>query len=87
MRAPQMSMSRRKVISVAGQEAQRTGGATEKGGSDTTPTTVTDRPSMVTRMENSMRKESANPKEISKSKDKAKITEILTDSEKFQAHI
>ena len=44
---------------------------------------VTDRPSMVTRTENSTRKESANPKEISKSKDKAKITEILTDNEKF----
>ena len=87
MRVPQLSMSRRKVMSVARQEARRTGGATKKGGSDTTPTTVTDRPSMLSRMENSTRKESVNPKEISKSKDKVKITEILTDSEKFQVHI
>uniref|UniRef100_A0A7N2N0Z6 CCHC-type domain-containing protein n=1 Tax=Quercus lobata TaxID=97700 RepID=A0A7N2N0Z6_QUELO len=87
MRKPQMSMSRRKVISVAGEEARRMGSDAEKGGFDTTPATVTDSPVMMTRMDVSMRKESANPKEISKSNDKAKITEILTDKEKFQAHI
>ena len=87
MRVPQMSMKRRKVISVAGQEARRTGVATDNGGSDNTSTLVTDKPIMVTRTTNSIRKESANPKEILKSGDKAKIKEILIDNEKFQAHI
>ena len=87
MRVPQMSMTRRKVISVAGQEARRTGAATDNGGFDNTSTSVTNKPIMVTRTANSTRKESVNPKEILKSGDKAKIKEILTDSEKFQAHI
>ena len=87
MRVPQMSMRRRKVISMAGQEARRTGATTDNGGSDNTSTSVTDKPIMVTRTANGTRKESANPKEILKSGDKAKIKEILIDSEKFQEHI
>ena len=62
-----MSMSRRKVISVAGQEAWRTGGDMEKDGFNVTPTTVTDSPVVMTRTDVSTRKESVNPKEISKS--------------------
>ena len=87
MRVPQMSMRRRKVILMAGQEARRTGATTDNGGSDNTSTSVTDKPIMVTRTANGTRKESVNPKEILKSGDKAKIKEILIDSEKFQAHI
>ena len=87
MCAPQMSMSRWKVISVAGQEACRMRGDAEKDGFNTTPATVIDSPVMMTRTDVSTRKESANPKEISKSNDKAKITEILTNKEKFKAHI
>ena len=48
---------------------------------------VTDSPVMLTRTDVSTRKESTYPKEILKSNDKAKIIEILTDKEKFQAHI
>ena len=80
-------MSRRKVISVAGQEARRTSSVAEKSGFATTPATVTDRPVMMTKTDVSTRKESANPKECSNLNDKAKITDILTDKEKFEAHI
>ena len=48
---------------------------------------MTDKLTVVTRMETSTRKESAKSKEILKSGDKAKITKILADNEKFQAHI
>ena len=85
-----MSMERRKVISVAGQEVQRERGPQDNGGlllQHTTQTTVYDSPSTEVRMESSMRKESANIEDFSKSGDKAKITEILTDNKKFQAHI
>nr|POE65820.1 hypothetical protein CFP56_13905 [Quercus suber] len=37
--------------------------------------------------EDNTRKESANPKDVSKSGEKAKITKILADREKFQVHI
>ena len=87
MCAPQMNMTRRKVISVAGQQTRRTGVATDNGGSDNASSSMTDKPTLVTRTANSTRKESANSKEILKSGDKAKITKILTDNEKFQAHI
>ena len=87
LRAPQMSMLRRKVISVAGQEARRTGSEAEQGTPDTVPTAVTDRLSVMTRTETSPCSEGAKSKENSESTDKAKITEILTDNEKFQAHI
>ena len=80
-------MSSWKVISVAGQEARRTGSEAEQGIPDTVSTTVTDRLSMMTRTETSTFSEGAKTKENSESTDKAKIMEILTDSEKFQAHI
>ena len=80
-------MSRWKVISVAGQEARRTSSVIEKSGFATTLATVTDRPVMMTKTDVSTRKESANPKESSNLNDKAKITDILTDKEKFEAHI
>ena len=80
-------MSRRKVISVAGQEDWRTNNVAEKSVFATTPATVTDRPVTMTKTDVSTRKESANPKEYSNLNDKAKITDILTDKEKFEAHI
>ena len=87
LRAPQTSMSRQKVISVARQEARRTGSEAEQGIPDTVPTTVKDRLPMMTRIETSTCSEGAKTKENSESTDKAKIMKILTDSEKFQAHI
>ena len=87
MRAPQVNMSRRKVISVAGQEDRRTNSVAEKSGFATTPATGTDRLVTMTKTDVSTRKESANPKEYSNLDDKAKITDILTDKEKFEAHI
>ena len=48
---------------------------------------MTDSLVMMTRMDGNTRKENANPKEYSNSNDKAKITDILTDKEKFNAHI
>ena len=59
----------------------------EKSGFATTPATVTNRPVMMTKTNVSTRKESANPKESSNLNDTAKITDILTDKEKFEAHI
>ena len=87
MRAPQMNMTRRKVISVVGQQSWRPRVATNNGGFDNASSSVTDKPTLVTRKANSTRKESAKSKEILKSGDRAKITEILTDNEKFQVHI
>ena len=91
MRAQRMSMARRRVISVAGQDVQR--GSGSQPGNDGPPlqrtaqTTVNDGQSSAVRMESSMRKESADIKEFSKTGNKAKIMEILTDNKKFQAHI
>ena len=48
---------------------------------------VNDGSSTEVRTESSMRKESANIEDFSKFRDKAKITKILTNNEKFQAHI
>ena len=59
----------------------------EKSGFATTPATVTDRPVTMTKTDVSTRKESANPKEYSNLNDKAKITNILIDKEKFEAYI
>ena len=87
MRAPQVNMLRRKVISVAGQEDWRTHRVAEKSGFVTTPTTVTDRPVTITETDASTRKEGADPKEYSNLNEKAKITDIFTDREKFEAHI
>ncbi|KAK7851048.1 hypothetical protein CFP56_043111 [Quercus suber] len=85
-----MSMVRQKIISVAGQEAQRIGRSRENGGPPllcTAQTTVNVGPSTENRMESNTRKESANIEDFSKSGDKANIMKILTDNEKFQAHI
>ena len=63
------------------------GGYKENDGTTTTQSTMIADPSMKTRTENITGMESAISKEFLKSGDKAKITEILTDNEKFQAHI
>ena len=87
LRAPQTSISRRKVISVAGQETRRTRSEADQNIPDAAPTTVTDRLSVMTRTETKPGSGGTKSKEKLEPKDKAKITEILTDNEKFQAHI
>ena len=87
MRAPQMNRTRRKIIAVAGQQSQQPEAAMNMGDSDNASVPVTDKPTVMTRTETSTRKESAKSKEILESGDKAEVTEILTDNEKFQAHI
>ena len=87
MRAPQMNMTRRKIISVVGQQSRRPEAAANTSDSANASVPVTDKPTVLTRTETSTRKESAKSKEILESGDKAEITEILIDNEKFQAHI
>ena len=83
LRAAQTSISRQKVVSVAGQETRRTGSEADQNIQDEAPTTVTDRLSVMTRTETMPVSEGMKSKEYSEPTDKAKITEILTDSEKF----
>lgn len=90
MRAPQTSMSRRKVISVAGQKSQRMGSSQENRGSSiprTTQTMVDDGLPSETRVESSTRMERQDFQEFTKFGDMTKFTKILRDNEKFLAHI
>ena len=87
LRATPTSISKRKVISVAGQETRRKGSEANQNIQEEAATTVTERVSVMTRTETMSVSEGTKSKEYSETTDKAKITEILTDSEKFQAHL
>ena len=90
MRASQLNTSKRKMISVAGQETQR-GGDFHDNGKPASPRT-NQRTADVTqptepRDECITRMESADFQESSKTENLTRLAEILSDNDKFQVHI
>nr|POE86803.1 hypothetical protein CFP56_38719 [Quercus suber] len=90
IRASQLNTSRRKMISVAGQETQR-GGDSQNDGKPaspcTTQRTVDVTPPTESRDECITRMESADFQESSKIENPTRLAEIFSDNDKIQAHI